>query len=63
VKSALIMMCTATPLLAQLLRDQLENRRKQLREKLHIGRIVGLANVDAVLIFLRLLERLRLLCQ
>ncbi len=37
-----------TPLSAQLLGDELENRRKQLREKLPIGRVVGPADVAAL---------------
>jgi NAD(P)-dependent dehydrogenase (short-subunit alcohol dehydrogenase family) len=37
-----------TPLSAELLGDQLENRRNQLREKLPIGRVVGPADVAAL---------------
>jgi NAD(P)-dependent dehydrogenase (short-subunit alcohol dehydrogenase family) len=37
-----------TPLSAQLLGDELENQRKQLREKLPIGRVVGPADVAAL---------------
>jgi len=37
-----------TPLSAQLLGDEIENRRKQLREKLPIGRVVGPADVAAL---------------
>ena len=37
-----------TPLSAQLLGDELENRRKQLREKLPIGRVVGPADAAAL---------------
>ena len=41
-----------TPLSAQLLGDQLENRRAQLRESLPIGRVVGPADVAALAIHL-----------
>ena len=37
-----------TPLSASLLGDELENRRKQLRETLPIGRVVGPADVAAL---------------
>jgi NAD(P)-dependent dehydrogenase (short-subunit alcohol dehydrogenase family) len=37
-----------TPLSAELLGDELENRRNQLREKLPIGRVVGPADVAAL---------------
>jgi hypothetical protein len=43
------MMCTATLLSAQLFGDQLEKRHKQRREKLPIGRVVGLGDVATVL--------------
>ena len=41
-----------TPLSASLLGDQLENRRKQLRETLPIGRVVGPADVAALAVHL-----------
>jgi len=41
-----------TPLSAQLLGDQLENRRAQLRDTLPIGRVVGPADVAALAIHL-----------